>query len=149
MLRVTGLALALMLSLTVAPGAAAQQMHFMREKVLRAATPQDQALVDRVRADLAQLRTAQEAYFAGHQGYAPELADLKGLKLGSGASVVVLMAGPKGWKAEATHPALAGSEVVHVMRLREGESCPMMQGGGQEKAKEAAPGAAGAAEHQH
>ena len=33
-------------------------------------------------------------------------------------------------KAEATHPSLKGAEVVHVMRMAEGESCPMMGGGG-------------------
>jgi len=45
--------------------------------------------------------------------YAPELSDLKGVKLSSGTSVVILMSSPKGWKAEATHPSLKGAEVVH------------------------------------
>lgn len=108
--------------------AAQQPLHFMRESVLRPVAPEDRVLVDKVREDLAKVRVAEEAYFAANQTYAPELSDLKGLKLSSGTSVVVLMSSPKGWKAEATHPSLKGAEVVHVMRMAEGESCPMMGG---------------------
>jgi hypothetical protein len=110
--------------------AAQQSLHFMRESVLRPVAPEDRVLVDKVREDLAKVRVAEEAYFAANQTYAAELSDLKGLKLSSGTSVVVLMSSPKGWKAEATHPSLKGAEVVHVMRMAEGESCPMMGGGG-------------------
>jgi hypothetical protein len=146
--------LAGVLLLAAASPLTAQQQHFMREQVLRGSTPTEQALVERIRVDLAQVRLAQDAYFASHQGFAPELGDLKGLKLGSGAQVVVLMSGPRGWKAEATHPGVTGREVVHVMRLKEGERCPMMDHGGMEKGagsgdpagKNASPAAS---EHQH
>jgi hypothetical protein len=57
-------------------------------------------------------------------------ADLEGVKLSSGTSVVILMGSPKRWKAEATYPSLKGAEVVHVMRMAAGESCPMMGDGG-------------------
>jgi hypothetical protein len=126
-LRALALGLAL---LAGARPAQAQQLHVMRESVLRPASQEDRALVDRVREDLAKVRVAEEAYFATHGTYAPELSELKGVKLASGTSIVVLMSGPMGWKAEATHPSLTGAEVLHVMRMKEGEAgCPMMQGG--------------------
>jgi hypothetical protein len=109
---------------------AQEQLHFMRESVLRPAASEDRVLVDKVREDLARVRVAEEAYYAANQTYASELSDLKGVKLSSGTSVVILMSSPKGWKAEATHPSLAGAEVVHVMRLAAGEKCPMMEMGG-------------------
>jgi hypothetical protein len=105
---------------------AQQQLHFMRESILRPVAAEDRVLVDKVREDLAKVRAAEEAYFTANQTYAPELSDLKGVKLSSGASVVILMSSPRGWKAEATHASLKGAEVVHVMRMAEGESCPMM-----------------------
>lgn len=123
----------LLVAVAVLPGrdlSAQQSVHFMREAILRPVAPEDRVLVDKVREDLAKVRVAEEAYFAANQTYAPELSDLKGLKLSSGTSVVVLMSSPKGWKAEATHPSLKGAEVVHVMRTAEGESCPMMGEGG-------------------
>jgi hypothetical protein len=110
--------------------AAQQQVHFMRESVLRPAVPEDRVVVDRVREDLAKVRLAQESYFTANQTYASELAELKGLKPSSGTSIVILMSSPKGWKAEASNAALTGAEVVHVMRMQEGESCPMMEKGG-------------------
>jgi len=110
--------------------AAQQSVHFMRESILRPAAPEDRVLVDKVREDLAKVRAAEEAYFAANQTYASEVSDLKGVKLSSGTSVVIMMSSPKGWKAEATHPSLKGAEVVHVMRMAEGESCPMMGEGG-------------------
>jgi hypothetical protein len=117
--------------LLVAGAASAQQLHIMREQVLRPATAEDRPLVDKVREDLARVRVAEEAYFAANQTYAAEVSDLKGLKLASGATVVILMSGPAGWKAEATHPSLTGAEVVHVMRTKDGETgCPMMGQGG-------------------
>lgn len=109
---------------------AQDQLHFMRESVLRPAAGEDRALVDKVRDDLARVRVAEEAYFAANQTYASEVSDLKGVKLSSGTSVIILMSSPKGWKAEATHPSLAGAEVVHVMRMAAGEKCPMMEMGG-------------------
>jgi hypothetical protein len=146
----------LLVALAVVAGrdlAAQQSVHFMRESILRPAAPEDRVLVDKVREDLAKVRAAEEAYFAANQTYAPELSDLKGVKLSSGTSVVILMSSPKGWKAEATHPSLKGAEVVHVMRMAEGESCPMMgeggmkggMGGGKKEGAEAAP----PAQHQH
>jgi hypothetical protein len=126
-LRALALGLAL---LGGAEAADAQQLHVMRESVLRPVSQEDRALVDRVREDLAKVRVAEEAYFAAHNTYASELSDLKNLKLSSGTSIVILMSGPMGWKAEATHPSLTGAEVLHVMRGKEGEAgCPMMQGG--------------------
>ena len=119
-----------LLLLVVTSPAAAQQLHFMREAVLRPQAPQDQVVVDRVRADLAAIRTAQETYFAANQTYAAELSELKGVKLSGGTSAVILMASPMGWKAEAANTALQGTEVVHVMRMKEGDACPMMGGGG-------------------
>ncbi|HEX5819894.1 MAG TPA: hypothetical protein VFY20_13490 [Gemmatimonadales bacterium] len=134
---------------------AQEQLHFMRESVLRPAAGEDRVLVDKVREDLARVRVAEEAYYAANQTYASELSELKGVKLSSGTSVVILMSSPKGWKAEATHPSLAGAEVVHVMRMAAGEKCPMMdmggmkggmgQGGMAGKKAEAAP----PAQHQH
>ena len=141
---------------------AQQQLHFMRESVLRPAVVEDKVVVDKVREDLAKIRAAEEAYFAANQTYAPELSDLKGIKLSSGTEVVILMSGPKGWKAEATHPSLPGAEVVHVMRLAAGESCPMMEQGGRMGGMDhagmpgmgrmnagAAAGAGPPAQHQH
>jgi hypothetical protein len=134
--------------------AAQQSVHFMRESILRPAAPEDRVLVDRVREDLARVRAAEEAFFAANQTYAPELSDLKGVKLSSGTSVVILMSSPKGWKAEATHPSLKGAEVVHVMRMAEGESCPMMGEGGMKggmggKKPNDAAGPPPPAQHQH
>lgn len=149
----------LLIALSVVAGrdlAAQQSVHFMRESILRPAAPEDRVLVDRVREDLAKVRAAEEAYFAANQTYAPELSDLKGVKLSSGTSVVILMSSPKGWKAEATHPSLKGAEVVHVMRMAEGESCPMMGEGGMKGGmggmggkKQDGAGPPPAAQHQH
>jgi hypothetical protein len=98
----------------------------MRESVLVPVSTEDRVLVDKVRDDLARVRVAEEAYFTANQNYSPELSDLKGLKLSSGASIVVLMSSPMGWRAEATHASLQGVEVVHVMRMDPGQNCPMM-----------------------
>ena len=107
---------------------AQEQLHFMRESVLRPAVEEDRILVNRVREDLARVRAAEESYHAANQTYAAELSDLSGLQLSSGASVVILMSGSKGWQAEAIHPSLPDAEVVHVMRLAPGEGCPIEQG---------------------
>jgi L-arabinose isomerase len=123
-------ALAVAFLLVAGPAAAQQQVHVMRESVLRAATVEDQAKVDKVREDLAKVRLAEEAYFTANQTYAPELSDLKGLKLSQGTNVIILMSGPMGFKAEATNFSLKGAEVVHVMRMEKGEKCPMMEHGG-------------------
>jgi hypothetical protein len=122
--------LAATLAFGARPVIAQQQLHFMRESVLTPVSAEDRVLVDKVRDDLARVRVAEEAYFAANQNYSPELSDLKGLKLSSGASIVVLMSGPMGWKAQATHASLKGAEVVHVMRMDPGQKCPMMEMGG-------------------
>jgi len=133
---------------------AQQSVHFMREAILRPVAPEDRVLVDKVREDLAKVRAAEEAYFAANQTYAPEVSDLKGVKLSSGTSVVIMMSSPKGWKAEATHPSLKGAEVVHVMRMAAGESCPMMGEGGMKggmggKKQDDAAAPPPPAQHQH
>jgi hypothetical protein len=122
-------ALAVALLVLAGRAAAQQQVHVMRESVLRGATMEEQAKVDRVREDLAKVRAAEEAYFTANQTYAPELSDLKGVKLSQGTNVIILMSGPMGFKAEATNFSLKGAEVVHVMRMEKGEKCPMMEHG--------------------
>lgn len=119
-----------MLLLGARAAAAQQQIHFMRESVLRPASADERATVDKVRDDLAKVRVAQEAYFTANQTYASEVGDLKGVKLSPGTSVIVLMSSPMGWKAEATSASLKGAEIVHVMRMEKGETCPMMEHGG-------------------
>jgi hypothetical protein len=157
-MRIARAALPVALFLIAGRDAAAQQsVHFMRESILRPVAPEDRVLVDKVREDLAKVRAAEEGYFAANQTYAPEVSDLKGVKLSSGTSVVILMSSPKGWKAEATHPSLKGAEVVHVMRMAEGESCPMMSEGGMKggmggmggKKQDDAAAAPPPAQHQH
>ena len=109
---------------------AQQSLHFTRESILEPAIVEDRVLVDNVRADLARVRVAQEAYYTANQTYASELADLTGVKLSDGVNVVILMSDSKGWRAEATHPSLPGAEVVSVTRLEEGEPRPTMEHGG-------------------
>lgn len=118
------------LVLVVGVAQAQEQLHYTRESVLRPALEEDRVVVDRVRADLAKVRAAEETFHAANGTYAAELTDLQGLQLSSGTSVVILTSGPKGWQAEATHPSLPEAEVVHVMRLAPGETCPMDHGGG-------------------
>jgi hypothetical protein len=138
-----------LLTLAGRSAVAQQSVHFMRESILRPAVVEDRVLVDKVRDDLAKVRAAEEAYFAVNQSYAAELSDLKGVKLSSGTSVVILMSSPKGWRAEATHPSLAGAEVVHVMRMTEGESCPMMEPGGMRGGMDHGGMSGSPAQHQH
>ena len=109
---------------------AQQSVHFTRESILEPAVVEDRVLVDSVRADLARVRVAQEAYYAANGTYASELADLTGVQLSEGVSVVIVMSDSKGWRAEATHASLAGAEVVQVTRLAEGEPRPTMNHGG-------------------
>ena len=109
---------------------AQQAPRFTRESVLEPAIVEDRVLVENVRADLARVRVAEEAYHAANQTYASELADLPGLKLSDGVSVVILMSDANSWRAAATHPSLPGAEVVYVTRVAEGEPSATMEQGG-------------------
>jgi hypothetical protein len=70
------------------------------------------ALVRRIRADLAALRQAQDAYYAAHHSYAADLAVLRAdFRTHSGAELVLRNVTVRGWEALATHPALAGGSL--------------------------------------
>ncbi len=107
--------LAILSLLVLASAPAAAQLHLMREATFSAATPAELRTAARVRADLDAFRERQEAWRSAHDGYALDVAQLA-FEPASGATLVLLMSGPDGWKVEATHPALRGTEVVHVMR---------------------------------
>ena len=124
---------------------AQQSVHFTRESILEPAVVEDRVLVDSVRANVARVRVAEEAYYAANGTYASELADLTGVQLSEGVSVVIVMSDSKGWRAEATHPSLPGAEVVEVTRLAEGEPRPTMNHGGTGGGRDAAGGARPAA----
>jgi hypothetical protein len=112
------------LVLVAGVGQAQQSVHFTRESILEPAVVEDRVLVDSVRANVARVRVAEEAYYAANGTYASELADLTGVQLSEGVTVVIVMSDSKGWRAEATHPSLPGAEVVEVTRLAEGDTAP-------------------------
>jgi hypothetical protein len=71
---------------------------------------------------LRSVAAAQERYRAAHAVYAASLDQL-GLRPESGIRIEILLAGPTGWQAKATHPAQPGrSCVVFVGALGDGEA---------------------------
>ncbi len=65
------------------------------------------------RADLRNLVTAQEAYFAQHGKYSRDLG-LLSWRASSGSSIKLLVAEDRGWAAELTRPDLAGTCVMWI-----------------------------------
>ena len=75
------------------------------------------ALERRVRADIENLRFAQERYFTCHGRHAESLKQLTDFAPKSGAVFALSEASAEGWHLEVTHKALPGSFLrVHATR---------------------------------
>ncbi|MDX2193798.1 MAG: hypothetical protein NW201_10625 [Gemmatimonadales bacterium] len=116
-------------SLAAAPAAA--QLSLVREPIIIATDAPGARTLAKVRADLAALRTAQEAHFAAQSRYATDVGELTEFTPVSGATLVIVAASADAWAVTASHPALRGTETLRIARepAKGGTGAGMMAGG--------------------
>lgn len=126
MIRRTLLSIGAVAGLLLCSAAAPAQAQFQLniKQNLQPATPAAEAAVAELHTEIAQLREAQERFFAAQGRYTEDVRELTGYVPSSRHSVVLVTASALEWAAVGTVPDVLGALITRVRRVATQENSP-------------------------